>query len=150
MLRGGGVAFGPKPRDFGTGLPRKVYDIAWRTALSYRYRRGELIVVEDGMDIEEANGGLAADIFEQNGWGNAEGRSLLITADYRENLFEALAKNPTDGKVLSAEDVDVKNILEMGRIVIEQEALDMILEEHQSDIPPSRQQLFTGQSEDYI
>ena len=41
MLRGGGVAFGPKPRDFSTKLPRKIYDLAWRTALSYRYRRGE-------------------------------------------------------------------------------------------------------------
>lgn len=40
MLRGGGVAFGPKPRDMSTKLPRKIYDLAWRTALSYRYRRG--------------------------------------------------------------------------------------------------------------
>ena len=40
MLKGGGVAFGPKPRDFATGLNRRVYDLAWRIALSYRYRTG--------------------------------------------------------------------------------------------------------------
>merc|ERR1712098_950551 len=52
MLKGGGKSFGPHPRDFATGLPRKMYDLAWRTALSWRYRRGELIICENGMDIE--------------------------------------------------------------------------------------------------
>ncbi|KAI9878057.1 MAG: 54S ribosomal protein, mitochondrial, partial [Watsoniomyces obsoletus] len=36
IRRGGGVAHGPKPRSFATGLQRKVYDQAWRTALSHR------------------------------------------------------------------------------------------------------------------
>src|SRR5690242_9859770 len=38
MLKGGGKSFGPHPRDFSTELPRKMYDLAWRTALSWRYR----------------------------------------------------------------------------------------------------------------
>lgn len=45
MLRGGGVAHGPKPRDFKTELPRKVRELALRSALSARLREGCLHVV---------------------------------------------------------------------------------------------------------
>lgn len=45
MLRGGGVAHGPKPRDFKTDLPRKVRELALRSALSARFREGRLHVV---------------------------------------------------------------------------------------------------------
>src|SRR6266498_3260820 len=75
---GGGVAFGPHPRDFSTGLHKKVYDLAWRTALSYRYRKGEVIIVDD-ISVPEGTGPrLFKNIFKGNGWGNADGRSLLV------------------------------------------------------------------------
>jgi large subunit ribosomal protein L4 len=46
MLRGGGVAFGPKPRDFSTKLPRKVIQMGMRVALSAKLRESSLGVVE--------------------------------------------------------------------------------------------------------
>lgn len=45
MLRKGGVAHGPRPRDFKTELPRKVRELALRSALSARLREGKLHVV---------------------------------------------------------------------------------------------------------
>ena len=134
MLRGGGVAFGPHPRDFSTKLPRKIYDLAWRTALSYRYRRGELIVVEDGVDIEMNEPRWIKKIMEANYWGNANGRSLIITEDFRPNLFQAIEGSGEDGRAKTEEDVDVKDLLELGRIVIEKSALDGILNDHISDL----------------
>jgi large subunit ribosomal protein L4 len=134
MLKGGGKTFGPHPRDFATGLPRKMYDLAWRTALSYRYRKGELIICEDGMDIEHPEPGFIKQIFQYNRWGNEYGRSLVITKDYRENLFEALGNAGEDGRAQTEDDVDVKDLLGMGRIIIEKTALDKILREHQRDL----------------
>lgn len=134
MLRGGGVAFGPHPRDFSTKLPRKMYDLAWRTALSYRYRRGQLIIVANGFDIEMNESRWIKQIMERNHWGNADGRSLIVTRDVRQNLFDALARAGEDGRVKTEEDVDVKDILELGRIVIEKRALDSILKNHSSDL----------------
>jgi large subunit ribosomal protein L4 len=136
MLRGGGVAFGPKPRDFSTELPRKLYDLAWRTALSYRYRKGELIVVEDGVEIDYPKTRYVKDIFAVNHWGNRDGRSLVITGSFRPNLFRALRHAGEDGRVLMEREVDVKDLLEMGRIIIEKGALDGILKDHQSDLVP--------------
>jgi large subunit ribosomal protein L4 len=134
MLKGGGKTFGPHPRDFATGLPRKMYDLAWRTALSYRYRRGELIICEDGMEIEHGKPGYIKQIFQYNRWGNEFGRSLVITEDVRENLFEALSNAGEDGRAQTETDVDVKDLLSLGRIIIEKRALDSILRQHQSDL----------------
>ncbi|KAI0166873.1 ribosomal protein L4 [Hypoxylon sp. FL1284] len=158
ILRGGGKAFGPKPRDFSTRLNRKVYDIAWRTALSYRYRRGELLVCRDGLELplpdefaalvagdESTNplpaelqrsfkGKWARQVLDANGWGRQNGRSTVITTTRRDDLFEALDEVPRSGRALDLEDVDVKDLLETGRIIIEREALAEMLDRHQSDL----------------
>ncbi|KAI1375171.1 ribosomal protein L4 [Hypoxylon crocopeplum] len=154
VQRGGGKVFGPRPRDFGTRITRKVYDLAWRTALSYRYRRGELLVCADGVELPfpqefaalVASGELsdelqksfkakwARQVLDANNWGRRAGRSTFITATPRENLFEALAEVPNYGRALDVADVDVKDLLETGRLVVEREALMEMIESHQSDL----------------
>ena len=141
MLTGGGVAFGPKPRDMSTKLPRKIYDLAWRTALSYRYRRGELILVQKIEDIEMAESRWMEKIMEWNHWGKPDGRSLIVSRRVMPTLFEALngAKGGQPGagqhgKIKEEADIDVKDLLEMGRIVIEKRSLDAILKNHSSDL----------------
>ena len=134
MLKGGGKSFGPHPRDFATGLPKKMYDLAWRTALSWRYRRGELIVCEDGMDIEHPKTRFVKSIFEHNRWGSDDGRTLIITGNFRQNLFGALRHAGDYGRAQTVDEVDVKDLLELGRVVIEKSALDEILTSHRSDL----------------
>lgn len=142
MLRGGGVAFGPHPRDMSTKLPRKIYDLAWRTALSYRYRRGELIVVQKVEDLEEESPWLIGNIMERHGWGKQDGKSLLVTRRVMPKLFAALnggreGHQPgatQHGIVKEEADIDVKDLLEMGRVVIEKRSLDSMLREHSSDL----------------
>ena len=135
IRKGGGVAFGPHPRDFSTGLQRKVYDLAWRTALSYRYRRGELIVLGDNISIRGQTGtGFLSNVFEGNQWGSGFGRSTLVTSTYRAPLFKEMGETKRHGIVKDMFDVDVKDLLETGRIVIEKQALDTILRAHMSDI----------------
>jgi large subunit ribosomal protein L4 len=134
MLRGGSKAFGPRPRDFSTDLPKKMYDLAWRTALSYRYRKGQLIICEDGMDLEYPKTRFASEIFAHNHWGQEDGRSLIITGSFRKNLFRAVRHMGQHGKIQMLKDVDVKDLLELGRVVIEKRALDEILAAHQSDL----------------
>ncbi|RFU24332.1 hypothetical protein B7463_g12007, partial [Scytalidium lignicola] len=134
MLKGGGKSFGPHPRDFSTELPRKMYDLAWRTALSYRYRRGELIICEDGMELAYPKTRFAKRVFDANRWGGDDGRTLVVTGDFRKNLFRGLRDAGEDGRVLTAREVDVKDLLELGRVVVEKRALDEMLREHSSDL----------------
>src|SRR6267378_2958525 len=47
LWRGGGVVFGPKPRDFGKKVSRNTRQLALRKALSERLRSGDVVVVDD-------------------------------------------------------------------------------------------------------
>jgi large subunit ribosomal protein L4 len=154
LLRGGGKSFGPKPRDFSTSLNRKVYDLAWRTALSYRYRRGELVVTEDGMDLplpedflQLAEAGslgqeledafvkkYLAQMLSALHWDRKFGRTTFITGDRRPNLFTGTEVAAEDARALELEDVDIKDLLETGRLVIERTALKEMIKKHQSDL----------------
>src|SRR5689334_11632519 len=53
LWRGGGVVFGPKPRDFGKKISRKTKQLALRKALSERLQAGDVIVVND-LKLESA------------------------------------------------------------------------------------------------
>jgi len=78
-------------------------------------------------------------IFEGNGWGNASGRSLLVSrwrGKSNNALFLGMERVGEDGRMLEVSDVDVKDLLGMGRIVIEQKALNAMLKEHVSDLVP--------------
>ena len=134
MLRGGGVAFGPHPRDFSTGLPRKIYDLAWRTALSYRYKRGQLVVLGNEIEIEMSESRWLAQIMEWNHLGKGDGGSLLIARDPSENLSQAFLGLEGHGRLKSEDDVDVKDLLKAGRIMIEKRSLDRLLRRHSSDL----------------
>ncbi|ORX94718.1 ribosomal protein L4 domain-containing protein [Clohesyomyces aquaticus] len=122
MLRGGGVAFGPKPRDFGTDLPGKVYNLAWRTALSHRFRKGELIIVQGRIDVPgNSRMDYVEELFRTHGWGRGLGRSLLVTLGERPMLESLL--DPRDGRKTTWTELDVRAVLGMGRVVIEERAL---------------------------
>lgn len=135
IRKGGGVAHGPHPRDFSTGLPAKIYDQAWRIALSYRFLRGELIVIENEISLpSESTPFLMQNIILQNGWGTKNGRSTFITEKVDVALFDTMGKLHRYGNIMDRSDVDVKNLLETDRLIIEREALDNILEAHSRDL----------------
>lgn len=141
MLKGGGVAFGPKPRSFATDLNRKVYDLAWRTALSYRYRKGELVLIEDQLELPGSISQASAarylrDMLAHNRMGNEHGRTLFVSLERRDALFDALEQEDMgrEAKAREVLDVDVKSLLELGRIVVEREALEYLLMEHEEDV----------------
>jgi large subunit ribosomal protein L4 len=155
MLRGGGVAHGPKPRDFSTKLPKKLYDLGWRTALSYRYRKGELVVVEDlcespweSMTLTEY--AAMSEVFRElqrepeTDWiGNPVVKSTVWVLNSKQTdkrfhkAHRSLWKFWPKDKVKSIDTLDVKNLLEGSRVVIEKAALDRIFVDHQSDLRPA-------------
>lgn len=111
-----------------------MYDLAWRTALSYRYRRGELVIVENGSDLEYARASYLKQVFGKLGFGAEQGRSLVVATEERKNLWWALKYAGDEGRALLDHEVDVKDLLELGRIIIEKKALDRLLRQHSSDL----------------
>jgi hypothetical protein len=141
-------------------LPRKMYDLAWRTALSYRYRRGELVVVEKVLSnkmstMSPTRMAALAEAFkepenksemeileeeeEENGWSRVKPTLWVLEKEQKDcyPFTKALEKYWPNDKVRGIDKVDVKNILEGRRIVIEKKALDKILADHQCDLRPA-------------
>jgi large subunit ribosomal protein L4 len=132
---GGGVAHGPHPRDFSTELPAKIYDQAWRIALSYRYARGELIVLDNEITLpKNSTPFLMERILKDHGWSTKKGRSTLITADFNENLFDMMEKLKQYATIKDCSEVDVKNLLETERLIIERTALNRFFKWHSRDL----------------
>ena len=73
-MRGGGIVFGPRPRDHATDLPVKVRRLALRSALSAKRAAGTLVVL-DRAELDEA---------QDQGTGGASGQARLAqAADHR-------------------------------------------------------------------
>jgi large subunit ribosomal protein L4 len=143
-LNGGGVAFGPKPRDFSTELPQKVYDLAFRTALSHRYRQGELIVTDgnidlilDGSEAQQNKEHLADLLRKLLDWNDLRG-TTFVTSGPRTGLIAALSATGPNYPVrfLQSKDVEVKSLLEGRRLIIERNALTGIFKRHEDDVVP--------------
>jgi large subunit ribosomal protein L4 len=151
LFRGGGKTFGPRPRDFSTRMNRKVYDLAWRVALSYRYAKGDLYVVEDGLDFRpsrdfaDARADMQPELVQQflrkhttqslrrMGF---EGTTLFVARERRDGFFEAMAAVDGEGlgRAVDLDDFDIKDLLSARRVVMERSALEEVMRRHQSDL----------------
>jgi len=130
LWRGGGVIFGPKPRDYSVKMNRKERRLALRTALQSRIE--DIIVVQDFNDklprpkTREMAQALA-------GWGVAPGsKVLMILAERDENVYLS-ARNINGMRLISATNLNVFDILAADQIVLTASALEKIKEVYGND-----------------
>lgn len=105
LRRGGGVAFGPLPRDYSLKINKKIRKMALRMALADKYKAGQILVV-DNMHLEEKNTGKFFNILKTFDLDNV----LIITEREDENL-EKSSRNIRSVKLLRAEGLNVYDIL---------------------------------------
>lgn len=125
LWRGGGVIFGPKPRDFNLKMNRKERRLALRTALMSRTE--DIIVVENF--AEQLPRPKTKDMVEAlKRWGAAEeSKVLLILAEIPENVYLS-ARNIDSLKLLLANKINVYDLLAADKIVTTSAALEKIQE----------------------
>ncbi|RLB30266.1 MAG: 50S ribosomal protein L4 [Deltaproteobacteria bacterium] len=105
LRRGGGVAFGPLPRDYSLKINKKIRKMALRMALADKYKAGQILVV-DNIHLEEKNTGKFFNILKTFDLDNV----LIITEREDENL-EKSSRNIRSVKLLRAEGLNVYDIL---------------------------------------
>ncbi|NLW07343.1 MAG: 50S ribosomal protein L4, partial [Clostridia bacterium] len=81
LWRGGGVVFGPQPRDYSYKLPQKVRRLALRSALASKVRDGNIIVL-DSLRLEKPRTKDMVNILNNL----AAGKALLVTASHDTNI----------------------------------------------------------------
>jgi large subunit ribosomal protein L4 len=115
---GGGVVFGPHPRDYSQRMPAKMRRAALRGALSAKVQDGGVRVVE-GFDLSEIRTRAFRDRLA--GW-KAEGKVLLVLAA-RDDLVERSSRNLREVRVILADSLNVVEVLEADTIVFTSDAL---------------------------
>lgn len=121
IWRGGGVVFGPKPRDFSKTTSRKTRQLALRKALGERIKMGDVIVVDDlkvaapkTKEVLGVLGGLGLN-----------GTTLFITAE-NDNQFYLASRNLWHVEVATAATVNTYQVLRSDKLVVAKSALEKI------------------------
>lgn len=125
LFAGGGVIFGPKPRDYSFSMPQKARKLALRSALSARNE--QMIVVKDFSTITEPKTKLMVSALKSL---NVSGKVLII-ADVKaaENKFlELAARNIPSVKIILPSNLNVKDLLEADFVVVTESAVNDITE----------------------
>jgi large subunit ribosomal protein L4 len=122
IRRGGGRAFGPKPRDFSTGLPRKVRFMGMRVAWSAKVREGQLMAVES-LNWPGTQTKLLRARLDQMGWG--VGRTLFVTGQQEfPDGFRLSCGNLAETEMKRAAEVNIHDALKYPRVVMDLSALE--------------------------
>lgn len=125
LLRHGGTAFGPKPKDWSIRIPKKVKRIALLSALSARVREDGLFVL-DSAGMQSPKTAFIAGFLEKLGTGSA----LLIDVKNRE--LSLSCRNLPRAKFLDVEGLNLFDVLKYNRVVITREAVELIERKLQS------------------
>lgn len=125
LFAGGGVIFGPKPRDYSFSMPQKARKLALKSALSARV--DNTILVKDFSELKEAKTKLMAEVLKAL---NVEGKVLIIAdVSLKENSnLELAARNLPKVKIILPSNLNVKDLLEADYLVITQVAIEEITE----------------------
>lgn len=121
LMPGGGITFGPVPRDYSYSLPKKVRQLGLRTALSKLNRDGKLFVV-DSMKSEGKTKELA-DRLKSFGVEKA----VLIDQN-ADALFSRASRNLPKVRYYSVDGLNVYDLLKYGTLVLTKESLGRVVE----------------------
>lgn len=118
LLRGGGVAFGPKPRSYRQSMPKKMRRLALRCVLSSKVREEDLKVIEEPLFERPKTQGMI-DILSAL---DINSTALIVTERSNPNLVKS-ARNLTDTKVLPSDLINVLDLLSYKALIITISAL---------------------------
>jgi large subunit ribosomal protein L4 len=118
--RHGGVVFGPHPRSYRLGIPRKVRQLARKSALNVRAREGRLLVVEPLAFEKPQTKDFAALLGKMGGKGK---KVLVLTAADSHNVYLS-GRNIPDVRVMRFADASAYEIMWSETVVVEIGALE--------------------------
>lgn len=123
IWRGGGITFGPKPRDYSQKMPRKMRRLALCGVLSDKVREGKVIALED-LKFEAPK---TKDFIKMMDALNLPADALFIVSGYNWTV-EKSASNLQGVKIIGPDILNVHDILKYDRLVLTKEAVSRVEE----------------------
>lgn len=121
LWRGGGITFGPKPRDYDHDVPKKMRRSALISALSLKVKNGDIFVV-DKIDIDKPKTKDVVSILKNF----KIDRSVLFLIDEKNMNLELSARNIPDARVQRVDSINVYDLLYYDKIICTKGAIDKI------------------------
>jgi large subunit ribosomal protein L4 len=117
---GGGVAFGPRGRDFSHNLPKKVRQLALKTAFSSKAQSGDLIVISEAVLKSAKTKDLAKSLSALNA------TKATFIVDAVDAGFEKASRNLPFVKVLPTDGANVYDVMHAPKLVITENAVKLL------------------------
>jgi large subunit ribosomal protein L4 len=117
--RGGGIVFGPHPRDYRSDIPKKVRQLARRSALNARASEGSMFVVEQ-LQFDAPKTARLVELLHR--LGVAERKVLLLTNGNNGNVFLS-GRNIADLRIMNYQEASAYDVLWAEVVVAEQGAI---------------------------
>ena len=114
ILRGGGRAFGPKPRDYDFKLNKKVKRLARKSALSYKAKDNNIIVLEDfSFDSPKTKEYLNI----LNNLEQSNNKTLMVLPENNQDVYLS-SRNIKKTKVVRASDICTYDIMNANKLLV--------------------------------
>jgi len=121
LLRGGGVVFGPRPRDYGYRMPRKALREALRSALLGKLRDGEVAVLRSGAFGAPSTKTAARALADLG----VEGSAIVVVPTDNETIYKSFRNLPRV-HVTRAADLNTHQVLWHRQVVLVDDAWDVL------------------------
>ena len=122
LFHGGGRVFGPRPRNYGFKLNKKVKALARRSALTYKAQNNQIMVIED-IKFDAPKTKEFVNITRNL---KLEGQKLLVVlAGQEPNLYLSLRNVPT-ASVITASDINTYRVLDNRMILVTESSVDAL------------------------
>ncbi|MBW2557391.1 MAG: 50S ribosomal protein L4 [Deltaproteobacteria bacterium] len=112
LWRGGGVVFGPAPRDYSYKVPKKVRKAALRSALSMKVKEDKVTILRD-FPMEEIKTKRFKEVLDRFELGKT-----LFVLDERNTILEKSSKNIKNVKMMRSEGINVYDLLNYDDLVL--------------------------------
>lgn len=122
LWRGGGVSFGPKPRDYRMDMNKKERRVALFAALAGKLGDGEIVAL-DSMALNEAKTKVVASFLSATKF---EGKVLFVSSEYNPEFLRA-SRNLDKASLLPMKDLNALEVLKAHVIVFEKSILEDII-----------------------
>ncbi|KAG0251100.1 54S ribosomal protein L4 mitochondrial [Actinomortierella ambigua] len=116
--RGGGIVFGPKPRDHSSELPKKVQLMGLRVALSTKYAQDQLVIVDSLTSLDSHKTRDFARLQRQHGWD-----SLFVVSSKENDDLAKATQNLQSVDVALMQEADVLRLLKHEFVVLDRASL---------------------------
>jgi large subunit ribosomal protein L4 len=123
VWRGGGVVFGPKPRDYTKKVSKSTRRLAFQKALSERINAGDVLTVEKFAVTEVKTKAFVALVKKATD----AAKVLIISDAFEENIYKS-ARNVRSITLATATDVNTEQLLAFGKILVTPGALEKLAE----------------------